>query len=114
VAVGVEAPAGNSVGRRLEDDLAALDFNDRVDLQNLLGPDVDKDSIRQVKDALDTLKRSASGKTVLMKQMLELDDRLGLTPKSMAGLRWTVVEPPAPEADHSDVAQIDDYRARLA
>jgi hypothetical protein len=99
---------------RLEDDLAALDFVDHVDLADLLAGAA-TDAIRNAEWALSTLKRSASGATGLMKEMREIDDRLGLSPKSMVALRWSVAESAEPAATSSsdDVAQIADYRSRL-
>jgi hypothetical protein len=50
------------------------------------------------------------------REMRELDDRLGLTPKGMAALRWRIVEPAAAEGVAPDpkVASLDDRRAALA
>lgn len=68
----------------LEDDVAALA---RVDGLDLSGVD-DREGTERVVSAL---ARLASGKLSLLKEMRELDDRFGLTPKAMAALRWTIV-----------------------
>lgn len=79
------------VARRalLEDHAAALDFADELDLGDLFAAD-DFDAKSRVEWALSLLKRSATGEVALMKEMRELDNRLGLNPKAMADLRWTI------------------------
>ena len=101
------------VARRaqLEDDLVALDFGEEMGLLEQLLRGAEPEAVRNVEWALSTLKRSASGKMGVMKEMRELDDRLGLNPKAMAALRWTVAES-APAESPADVPQIADYRAR--
>lgn len=77
------------VARRasLEDDLAAL-----VDVQGLdLAEHMDDpDLAERVQGMIKRLAGLASGRLQVMKEMRELDDRLGLTPKAMAQLRWTI------------------------
>lgn len=83
------------VARRaqLEDELAVREFGeDRVALEDLLMP-ADEDALKAVQFALDTLKKAATGQVSLMKEMRELDNRLGLNPKAMLDLRWSVGEP---------------------
>ncbi len=83
------------VARRaqLEDELALREFGeDRVALEDLLMP-ADEDALKAVMFALDTLKKAATGQVSLMKEMRELDNRLGLNPKAMLDLRWSVAEP---------------------
>lgn len=109
-----DAGAVYFVARRaaLEDELAALDFNDSLDLADLLAG-ADGEAVRNVEFALATLKRSATGATSLMKEMRELDNRLGLNPKAMADLRWSIAEKPVREAPcGDDVARLDEYRGR--
>jgi hypothetical protein len=79
------------VGRRalLEDHAAALDFADDLDLADLFASD-NKEAAIRVEHALSLLKRSATGEVALMKEMRELDNRLGLNPKALADLRWTI------------------------
>jgi hypothetical protein len=81
-----------AVARRaqLEDLLAALDFTDELDLADLLAND--PEATRRVEWAIATLKRAASGALGLMKEMRELDKRLGLDPKALVELRWTIVD----------------------
>jgi hypothetical protein len=81
------------VARRavLEDELAALALfdADEFSLRDLLSGS-DPEAVSRVEWAIGTLKRLASGSTGLMREMRELDNRLGLNPKAMADLRWTV------------------------
>lgn len=85
------------VARRaqLEDDTAALHFSDYPDLDDLLDG-ADRDAIKRVEQALATLKRCASGKITLEREMRELDNKLGLSPEAMAKLRWTIVDDEVP------------------
>src|SRR5438270_5172064 len=82
-----------AVARRaqLEDHLAACDFAGEVDLSDLLAG-AGADEVRRVEWALRSLKSSASGALGLMKEMRELDKRLGLDPKALVELRWTIVD----------------------
>lgn len=99
---------------QLEDLLAALSFVDNVDLADLLAG-AEPEAMARVAWALETLKRSASGATGVMKEQDALDDRLGLNPKAMLALRWTIDEAPAaaPAGESPGVSVMDDYRARL-
>ncbi|MDP3937561.1 MAG: hypothetical protein Q8R92_05420 [Deltaproteobacteria bacterium] len=76
---------------QLEDDLAALDLDGDLDLADLLAG-ADGEAIKRVEYALATLKKAACGKLAVEKEMRELDKRLGLDPKALAELRWTIVE----------------------
>lgn len=84
------------VARRasLEDDLAALATVEGLDAVELLQA-LDPDAFSTVRDLVGRLAALASGRLAVAREMRELDDRLGLTPKGMAALRWTVVEDPA-------------------
>lgn len=76
----------------LEDELATLgELEDRVQLEDLLAG-AEPEAVQRVEWALGLLKRSAAGSVSLMKEMRELDKRLGLDPKALAELRWTIVE----------------------
>jgi hypothetical protein len=80
------------VARRalLEDHAAALDFaDDALEIRDLFA-EGDDEARRRVEWALGLLKRSATGEVALMKEMRELDNRLGLNPKAMADLRWSI------------------------
>lgn len=75
---------------QLEDDLDALDLNDELELVDLLAG-ADDEAVERVAYALDTLKRAATGKLAIEKEMRELDKVLGLTPAAMIALRWEIV-----------------------
>lgn len=81
-----------TVARRavLEDDLAALRRveTDDFDLAEMLG-DEDGEALRYL---ISRLKSLATGELQIGKEARELDDRLGLTPKGMAALRWKIVD----------------------
>jgi hypothetical protein len=96
------------VARRalLEDHAAALDFADELDLADLFAAD-DSDARDRVEWALSLLKRSATGEVALMKEMRELDNRLGLNPKAMLDLRWSI----APSEDKAPAAEVRSLRA---
>lgn len=76
---------------QLEDDLDALGLNDDLDLADLLAG-ADEEAVERVEYALATLKKAATGKLAVVKEMRELDKVLGLTPKAMADLRWEIVD----------------------
>ena len=44
----------------------------------------------------------------------QLEDRLGLNPKSMRSLGWEIVATAEEQGDAADVVDIDDFRARVA
>lgn len=98
---------------QLEDELAALDFTDRLDLEDLLAG-ANPEAIKRAEWAISTLKRSASGSVSLMKEMRELDKRLGLDPKALAELRWTILdedEAPAQTSAAAAPANVRQLRA---
>lgn len=74
----------DAVARRaaLQDDLYAIELDG-----SLAG--LDEEELRAL---VCTLKAIVSGKATLLGKVTELDDRLGLTPKAMAQLRWTIVD----------------------
>lgn len=79
------------VARRaqLEDDLRAIeDVTLNLGADDLLDPDL----VAGLKAAMSTLKRLAGGKLNVAREMREIDDRLGLTPKSMAQLHYEIVD----------------------
>lgn len=78
------------VARRamLEDDIkatAAADWS--MDLDGL--SDSDMSEVRSVVNALKSL---VTGRLSILKEARDLDDRLGLSPKGLAALRWKIVE----------------------
>lgn len=95
----------------LEDDLAALAAVESLDLADVL----EQDDARRLRDVITRLAALATGRLQIMREMRELDDRLGLTPKGLAALRWTIVAPerPADTKAPSSVARLDDRRTRL-
>lgn len=68
----------------------------------------DAESDTDAKNMIRRVASMATGRLQIMKHMLDLDDRLGLTPKGMAALRWTIVadEPKKPEAQRSNVRRL--------
>ena len=95
----------------MEDDLAAIDAIPSIAALFALA---DEDALAACLKRLASL---APGRVQLLREMREVDERLGLTPKGMAALRWTIV------ADETDtdtapqraagVANLDDRRRRL-
>jgi hypothetical protein len=92
------------VARRaqLEDDLAALDDGGDLAIlfEELLGDAISEDDAKERQKILTSLgqtvgrlKALAGGRVSILKEMRELDNRLGLNPKAMADLRWTLEEP---------------------
>lgn len=83
--VGMEA----WVARRasLEDDLAALDSIDGLDWSEVL----DAEDATELRAAVQRVAAMATGRLAVLREMREMDDRLGLSPKGMAQLRWTIV-----------------------
>lgn len=105
--------AGNvpTVARRasLEDDVAAL-----TDVKGLdFGDVLDKDTAQQVRATVSRVASLATGKLNLAREMRELEDRLGLTPKGMASLRWQIVADVSPDTVDAKVTAIADYRAMV-
>lgn len=83
-----------AIARRaqLEDDLAALDLVDDFSLEELLGAE-SNDVVQTLTFVIGRLKGLAGGRVSLMKEMRELDKRLGLDPKALAELRWNIEDP---------------------
>lgn len=83
----------------LEDDLEVLADTGRIDLEVI----DDEELRRNVRALVSTLKALAGGRLAVMKEMREIDHRLGLTPKGLADLRWVVVDdtPVAPVQLHA-------------
>lgn len=107
--VGQEA----CVARRasLEDDLATREFVHNLDL---LDDEFQSDTAKALKDAITRLASLATGRLAIQKEMRELDDRLGLTPKAMAQLRWEIVgDKPAAQVAGDELQQARSRRARV-
>lgn len=80
------------VGRRasLEDDLAALAIEDSdFNLAELLQMPYDE-SLKRLEWVIRKLHALAGGRLAVVREMRELDDRLGLTPKGRLALRWEI------------------------
>lgn len=53
----------------------------------------------------------ASATAALLREVRQLEDRLGLSPMAMQRLRWEIVEDgERPEAEPASVTNLDDYR----
>lgn len=76
----------------LEDDLATIASVEGVDLAELLGAELDA----EFRGVIGRLAALATGRLPLFREIRELDDRLGLTPKGLAALRWTIVDDATP------------------
>lgn len=104
------------VARRasLEDDLAALEAVEGLDFLDVLGAD----RAGEVKTAIIRLAALAGNRLSILREIRELEDRLGLSPKGMAQLHWEIVAT-APTEDQ-DTARDEvtsrraERRARLA
>lgn len=79
---------------RLEDRIVDLESVADFDLRDfgLEGEERLDEVNRRLRSMLALLKSMAGGRSAIEREMRELDDRLGLTPKGMATLRWTIVE----------------------
>lgn len=78
----------------LEDDLTALDFGETIDiaLDDLLAGDDENKLVKHLQIVIRRLKALAGGRVGVMKEMRELDTKLGLSPEALAKLRWTIVD----------------------
>ncbi|MCA1569767.1 MAG: hypothetical protein LC798_05480 [Chloroflexi bacterium] len=81
----------------LEDDLAAIRVVGSLDVAELLEIDPN-DRTAELDWLIRRLHALAAGKLAIAREIRELEDRLGLTPKGMAALRWTVVADKEPDA----------------
>lgn len=75
---------------QLEDELAVLGAVDGLSVAEVLGVGDEREFREQLEWLIGGLKRMAGGSTGLKREMRELDNRLGLNPKAMADLRWTI------------------------
>lgn len=81
----------------LEDDLAALAEVEALDLLDVLE---DGEVVRRFKDVIRRLAALTGGRLAVTREMREIDDRLGLTPRGLAALRWTIVADPVADEDN--------------
>jgi hypothetical protein len=101
----------SAIARRasLEDDLATIAEVDSVDALGI----TDADSLREVRTLVGRLAALVTGRLAICKEMRELDNLLGLTPKGMAALRWVIVDDTAaaePARQSGKVASMEDAR----
>lgn len=100
------------VARRasLEDDLAAIARVEGLDAIEVLAAE----EMADVRAMVTRLAALATGRLAICREARELDDRLGLTPKGLAALRWTIVaDEPDADVDDGAVSELDEYRRRL-
>lgn len=93
----------------LEDDMSVLGQVTGLDFEYLVDCLEERDGHRQFGEAVRKLSALATGRLQIAKEMRELDDRLGLTPKGMAALRWQIAEG-KPKTGLAAVANLDDHR----
>lgn len=98
----------------LEDDLAVLGEVEQLDALDAL----EAEDQSRVRTLIGRLAALCTGRLAVFREMRELDDRLGLTPKAMAALRWRVEadDADAPAAGESDevARRRSEREARLA
>lgn len=104
----------------LEDDLAALDRISSLDFKDLVDSlDEDDRTDQELKRILLRLASLVTNRLAVAQKMLDIEDRVGLTPKGFENLRWRIVAPKAddvPESTprkHEKVSRLDDRRQRL-
>lgn len=88
----------------LEDDLATIASVEGVDFAELVGAELDA----EFRGLIGRLAALATARLPLFREMRELDDRLGLTPKGLAALRWTIVDDATPgqQADEQPLEEL--------
>jgi hypothetical protein len=101
-------PSGSedTVARRasLVDDLAALETIGGLDICDVL----DAEYAKEVKTIVARVAALTTGRLTVMREMRDLDDRLGLSPRAMAAMHWAI----APEPERATV-RTDDVRERV-
>lgn len=99
------------VARRaaLQDDLAYVEQVDNLDVADMVGMDPTS-ATELVQAVMRRLAALASGRLAIMKEMRELDNRLGLNAKAMLELRWSVS--PADEATTTTGTSVQASKAR--
>lgn len=95
------------VARRaaLEDDLAAIARPHGLDLREL-----EAATSPELAAAVRSVAALATGRLAILKECREIDDRLGLTPRGLAALRWRVLA--APEEEPEVAAPVDEVEQR--
>lgn len=82
---------------QLEDDVTTLAAVEGLDLDEVLAAE----KAAEVRLVVGRLAAIVTGRLAIVREMRELDDRLGLTPKGMAALRWSIVADETPQAEPS-------------
>lgn len=92
-----------AVARRaeLEDVVAAMGFEGTLNLGDVLAG-AEPQAIARVHDALELLRREATGALSVKREMRALDKALGLNPEGMAALGWVIAVEQATEKDALD------------
>lgn len=87
------------VARRasLEDDLLTLDTAPHLDVADVLMIE-ESEATKQLEWFIRRLASMATGRLAVIREMRELDRALGLTPKAMADLRWSIAPDEVAEA----------------
>jgi hypothetical protein len=112
MAAGWSSGHAVAIARRasLEDDMAIIGEVDSLDILEI----DDVETLAVARRIIGRLAALCVGRIAICREMRELDNQLGLTPKGMAALRWTivadVVQEPAKPGTVSDIAG---RRARL-
>ena len=74
----------------LEDDLAALEMVNELDVASLLNVADEKERAKELEWLIRRLAAMATGRLAILGKMTDLDKVFGLTAKGMADLRWTI------------------------
>ena len=77
---------------QLEDDLHLQDHFDPFELGELLGLDDEHKMLKELGFVIGRLKSMSGGRLAILKEMRELDGKLGLNPEALAKLRWKIVD----------------------
>lgn len=83
-----------TIARRaqLEDDLAIISRPvEATDISELLDLPEEEQVVKRLEFIIGELIGMAAGRLAVMKEMRELDKKLGLDPKGLADLRWKIV-----------------------
>jgi hypothetical protein len=94
----------------LEDDIEVLNTVDSLDVLEI----ADAETMRVVRECVGRLAALVTGRITIFREMRELDNALGLTPKGLAALRWKIVDDtPAVGSVDGKVTSISTRRDRL-
>lgn len=102
-----------TIARRasLEDDMAALDELGGFSLDDYMDVSADEQHLaRCLESAVQALKRLAGNRVTVAKECRELEKRLGLDPKALADLRWTISDSAGDEQEDKGAKGRDNVR----